>query len=108
MIQVQLPDGTILEHQDSASALDVAAGIGERLAKATIATSVDGTVVDSMRPLADRPICAGSLKLITERDAEALGVMHHGSGSLMARAVMRLLPGRRSGVWSDHRPWILL
>ncbi len=94
MIQVQLPDGNILEHQDSASALDVAAGIGERLAKATIAASIDGTVVDSMRPLADltelRPV---PLKLITERDAEALGVMRHSCAHVMARAVMRLYPG---------------
>ena len=94
MIQVQLPDGTILEHQDSASALDVAAGIGERLAKATIAASINGTVVDSMRPLADltdlRPV---PLKLITERDAEALGVMRHSCAHVVARAVMRLYPG---------------
>ena len=94
MIKVQLPDGTVLEHQDSASALDVAAGIGERLAKATIAASINGTVVDSMRPLADltdvRPV---PLKLITERDAEALGVMRHSCAHVMARAVMRLFPG---------------
>jgi threonyl-tRNA synthetase len=94
MIQVQLPDGNILEHQDSASALDVAAGIGERLAKATIAASINGTVVDSMRPLADltdlRPV---PLKLITERDSEALGVMRHSCAHVMARAVMRLYPG---------------
>ncbi len=94
MIQVQLPDGNVVELQDSASALDVAAGIGERLAKATIAASIDGLVVDSMRPLADltalRPV---PLKLITERDAEALGVMRHSCAHVMARAVMRLFPG---------------
>ena len=94
MIKVQLPDGTLLEHQDSATALDVAAGIGERLAKATIAASISGTIVDSMRPLAEltdlRPV---PLKLITERDAEALGVMRHSCAHVMARAIMRLFPG---------------
>ncbi len=94
MIKVQLPDGTVLEHQDSASALDVAAGIGERLARATVAASINGTVVDSMRPLAVltdlRPV---PLKLITERDAEALGVMRHSCAHVMARAIMRLFPG---------------
>lgn len=94
MIQVQLPDGNVIEHSDSATALDVAAGIGERLAKATIAASIDGTVVDAMRPLAEltshRPV---PLKLITERDAEALGVMRHSCAHVMARAVMRLFPG---------------
>jgi threonyl-tRNA synthetase len=47
-----------------------------------------------MRPLADltdlRPV---PLKLITERDAEALGVMRHSCAHVMARAVMRLYPG---------------
>ncbi|MCX7386776.1 MAG: threonine--tRNA ligase [Planctomycetota bacterium] len=94
MIKVQLPDGTVLEHQDFASALDVAAGIGERLAKATVAASINGKVVDSMRPLADltdlRPV---PLKLITERDAEALGVLRHSCAHVMARAIMRLFPG---------------
>lgn len=94
MIQVKLPDGNILDLPDSASALDVAAGIGERLAKATIAASIDGHIVDSMRPLADltelRPV---PLKLITERDGEALGVMRHSCAHIMARAVMRLFPG---------------
>jgi threonyl-tRNA synthetase len=94
MIKVQLPDGTILEHQDSATALDVASGIGERLARATVAASINGTVVDSMRPLAEltdiRPV---PLKLITERDAEALGVMRHSCAHVMARAIMRLFPG---------------
>lgn len=94
MIQVKLPDGNILDLPDSASALDVAAGIGERLAKATIAASIDGQIVDSMRPLAEltelRPV---PLKLITERDGEALGVMRHSCAHIMARAVMRLFPG---------------
>ena len=72
MIQVQLPDGTILEHSDNATALDVAAGIGERLAMATVAASIEGTIVDAMRPMAEltdlRPV---PLKLVTARDAEA-------------------------------------
>ena len=94
MIQVQLPDGNVIEHSDSATALDVAAGIGERLARATIAASIDGTIVDAMRPLAEltdqRPV---PLRLITERDPEALGVMRHSCAHIMARAVMRLFPG---------------
>ncbi len=94
MIQVQLPDGTVLDQADNASALDVAASIGERLAKATVAASVDGTIADAMRPLAElteqRPV---PLRLLTERDAESLGVMRHSCAHVMARAVMRLYPG---------------
>lgn len=94
MIQVKLPDGTVQEQPAGASALDVAAGISDRLAKATIAASVDGTIVDAWRPLAEvtdqRPI---PVRLLTERDAESLGVMRHSCAHVMARAVMRLFPG---------------
>jgi threonyl-tRNA synthetase len=94
MISVQLPDGTVVEHSDSATALDVANTISERLAKATVAASIDGTIVDAMRPLAEltelRPV---PVKLLTERDADALGVMRHSCAHIMARAVMRLYPG---------------
>jgi threonyl-tRNA synthetase len=94
MIEVQLPDGTLLEKDDHATALDVAAGIGERLAKATVAASIDGKAVDAMQPLADltdkRPV---PLKLLTTRDPEALGVMRHSCAHVMARAIMRLFDG---------------
>ncbi|MGV2336984.1 MAG UNVERIFIED_CONTAM: TGS domain-containing protein [Planctomycetaceae bacterium] len=94
MLQVQLPNGTLVDISPSATALDVAAGIGERLAKSTIAATVDGTVVDCMRPLADltsqRPI---PVRLITERDSEAPGALRHSCAHVMACAVMRLFPG---------------
>ena len=94
MIQVLLPDGTLQEHADEATALDVAVGIGERLAMATMAAEIDGNVVDAMRPL--KQLCEADpipLKLLTTRNAEALGVMRHSCAHVMARAVMRLFPG---------------
>lgn len=94
MLQIQLPDGTVQDHPDNVTALDVAEGIGSRLASSTCAASVNGEIVDAMRPLSeitqDRPV---PLKLLTTRDAEALGVMRHSCAHIMARAVMRLYPG---------------
>ncbi|MEZ6062923.1 MAG: threonine--tRNA ligase [Planctomycetaceae bacterium] len=94
MIEVQLPDGTVLEKPDNVTALDVAAGIGERLAQSTAAASIDGKAVDAMRPLAEltdkRPV---PLTLLTTRDEAALGVMRHSCAHVMARAVMRLYDG---------------
>ncbi len=94
MIQVQLPDGTLLECDDYATALDVAAGISEGLRRVTAAASIDDNVVDAMRPLAEltdlRPI---PLQLLTNRDAEAATVMRHSCAHIMARAVMRLYDG---------------
>ena len=93
MIEIQLPDGTVGEYPDHVTALDVALGIGQRLAAATQAASVDGAIVDATRRLAEtteaRPI---RLRMLTDRDSESLAVMRHSCAHVMARAVMRLFP----------------
>lgn len=94
MIQVQLPDGTLLDKEDHTTALDIAAGISDGLKRSTAAASIEGNIVDAMRPLADltelRPV---PLQLLTTRDAEASTVMRHSCAHLMARAIMRLYEG---------------
>ena len=94
MIQVQLPDGTLLEKDDHVTALDIAAGISDGLKRSTAAASIDDQVVDAMRPLAElteaRPV---ALQLLTTRDTEAAAVMRHSCAHIMARAVMRLYEG---------------
>ncbi|APZ93551.1 threonine--tRNA ligase [Fuerstiella marisgermanici] len=94
MIQVQLPDGNTVEHDDNATALDVAKGISEGLARATAAAVIDGNTVDAMRPLKEltdlRPV---PLQLLTTRDAAAAAVMRHSCAHIMARAIMRLYEG---------------
>lgn len=93
MLQVQLPDGKILECADNASAMDVAMQIGPRLAKATVAARIGDRTVDATRPLSyftdQRPI---PLRLLTDRDPESLDVLRHSCAHVMARAVMRLFP----------------
>ena len=93
MIQVQLPDGSVSEYPEETTPLEIAKQIGARLAKATLAAMINGTVVDATRPLsqfADRqPL---QLRLLTDRDPESLPVLRHSAAHVMARAVMRLYP----------------
>jgi threonyl-tRNA synthetase len=93
MLQVQLPDGKILECADNATAMDVAMQIGARLAKATVAARIGDRTVDATRPMVlfseQRPI---PLRLLTDRDPESLDVLRHSCAHVMARAVMRLFP----------------
>lgn len=93
MLQVQLPDGKILECNDNASAMDVAMQIGPRLAKATVAARIGDRTVDATRPLTtftdQRPV---PLRLLTDRDPESLDVLRHSCAHVMARAIMRLFP----------------
>ncbi|MAG94451.1 MAG: threonine--tRNA ligase [Planctomycetaceae bacterium] len=94
MTQIQLPDGTLKDYPDGSTALDVAEGISEGLARNTIAAEVAGVVFDATRSLDE--VCEASpieLKLLTTRDPEALAVLRHSCAHVMARAVMRLFPG---------------
>lgn len=94
MLEIQLPDGSVVQHSDDASPLSVAESIGSRLAKAVIAAKVGDHVIDATRSLhgfaGKGPI---PLRLLTEKDPEALGVLRHSCAHVMARAIMRLFPG---------------
>lgn len=94
MLSIRLPDGSVVEHPDHATAMDVAQAISPRLASAAVGAIAAGTTVDLMRPLAEvtteRPI---PVQLLTEKDSASLGIMRHSCAHVMARAVMRLWPG---------------
>jgi threonyl-tRNA synthetase len=95
LVSVQLPDGTLQKHPATATAMDVATGISEGLARSVVAAEVDGQIVDATRPLGewsepDHPL---GLKLLTTRDEAALAVLRHSAAHVMARAVMRLFDG---------------
>ncbi|MCE9552865.1 MAG: threonine--tRNA ligase [Planctomycetes bacterium] len=88
MLTITLPDGSSRQYKDQATPFQVAADIGPGLAKAAIAAEIDGRVV-GLDTLLPREGAVG-LKLLTKKDAAALGVMRHSAAHLMARAVMRL------------------
>jgi threonyl-tRNA synthetase len=92
MVTISLPDGSTKEFPEGVRPRDIAEGIGKRLADAAVAAVADGTIVDLDRPLEDGkgPI---ALRLLTNRDREALDVLRHSTAHIMARAIMRLFPG---------------
>lgn len=94
MLAVQLPDGTVHEFAEDATALDVAQKISSRLAQQALGAVAAGTVIDLMKPLREvsdeRPL---PVRILTEKDPQALGILRHSCAHLMARAVMRLFPG---------------
>jgi threonyl-tRNA synthetase len=92
-IRVHLPDGSIKDMPPGSTPGDVAAAIGPGLAKAAVAAVVDDEVVDLMRPLDD----GARLRILTERDAEALPVLRHSAAHVLATAVRALRPGAGIG-----------
>jgi threonyl-tRNA synthetase len=93
-MKVELPDGTALDLDNGATGLDAAAAIGPRLAKAAVAVGVDGEVRDLRLPLNE----GDRIRVITDRDAEALAVLRHSTAHVMAEAVMHLWPGTKVAI----------
>jgi threonyl-tRNA synthetase len=99
-IKIQLPDGSIKEHPQGVSAYDVAHAISPRLADAALVAKVAPIDADGEGELVDlaRPIAADSkLKLLTNKDPEALPVFRHSSAHLLAAAVLELFPETKLG-----------
>ena len=92
-IHVKLPDGSIKEVPKGTTALDIAKSIGQRLADAALAAKSDGDLIDLTRPLEKDT----DLRLLTEKDPEALEVFRHSSAHLLAAAVLELFPETKLG-----------
>ncbi len=92
-VHLKLPDGTIKEVAKGTTALDVAKSISPRLADAALAAKTNGDLIDLTRPL-DKDT---HLRIITERDPEALEVYRHSSAHLLAAAVLELFPETKLG-----------
>jgi threonyl-tRNA synthetase len=92
-IRITLPNGDVLELPRGSTVGDVAAAIGPGLAKAAVAGVVDGETLGLMTPLDDDV----SLRILTERDPEALAVLRHSAAHVLATAVRELRPGAGIG-----------
>jgi threonyl-tRNA synthetase len=92
-IHLKLPDGTTKEIAKGTTALEVAKSISPRLADAALAAKTNGDLIDLTRPLDEDT----DLRIITERDPEALEVYRHSSAHLLAAAVLELFPETKLG-----------
>ena len=91
LIHVTLPDGSELELPAGSTPADVAGRIGRGLARAALVAEVDGRLWDLGRPLEKD----ARLRILTERDPQALEVYRHSTAHLMAQAVQRLFPATK-------------
>ncbi|MHB9054476.1 MAG: threonine--tRNA ligase [Thermoleophilia bacterium] len=93
-MKVTLPDNSVIELDDGASALDAARKVGARLAKAAVAATVNGERVDLSHQLAD----GDSIGIVTEDSPEGLEIMRHSAAHVLASAVMDLYHGTQLGI----------
>jgi threonyl-tRNA synthetase len=92
-IHVKLPDGSVKDVPAGTTALDIAKSISPRLADAALVAKTNGDLIDLTKPLEKDT----DLKLLTEKDPEALEVYRHSSAHLLAAAVLELFPETKLG-----------
>ena len=89
MPRITLPDGSVKSFDAPLSVAQVAASIGQGLARAALAGRVDGHLVDTSYLI----VQDASLAIVTARDEEALELLRHDAAHVMAQAVQELYPG---------------
>ena len=93
-ITVTLPDGSSRSVPAGTTARDVAEGISPRLAQAALGAVVDGKLVDLAHPLQRD----ATVRIVTDKSAEALPLYRHSTAHLLAAAVTNLFPGVQCGI----------
>jgi len=89
VIEVLLPDGSVRTLDEGASALDLAAQIGARLAKDALAATVNGDLTDLTKPLPP----GATVSIVTPASDLGREVLRHSTAHVLAQAVTRLWPG---------------
>ena len=85
---ITLPDNSQRLFEQPVSVQDVAASIGQGLARAALAGKVDGKLVDTSYVIDHDAL----LSIITDKDPEGLEVIRHSTAHLLAQAVKELFP----------------
>ncbi len=88
-ITVSLPDGSTRTLGPGATGTDLAAAIGQRLARAAVAVVVDGQPADLTAPLPD----GARAEVVTEGSQSGREVLRHSTAHVLAQAVLDLWPG---------------
>src|SRR6516225_4579532 len=109
-IHITLPDGSVKDVPKGTTAADIARGISPRLESAAFAAKVysnNGPLANFGDPVDDggylidlrRPIEQSvKLKILTDKDPDALFVFRHSAAHLLAAAVMELYPNVKLGI----------
>ena len=85
-ITITLPDDSTRELPTGATAADLAAAIGKRLAADALVAEVDGSLVDLSTPLED----GARVAIVTPTTDDGREVLRHSTSHVLAQAVLAL------------------
>ncbi|MCX6234177.1 MAG: threonine--tRNA ligase [Bacteroidetes bacterium] len=94
MINITFPDHSVKQYPEGVTAIDIASGISEGLARRVLSAKINGEVWDASRPLYHD----STFRLLTWDDEEGKATMWHSSAHLMAEAIESLYPGVKFGI----------
>jgi threonyl-tRNA synthetase len=88
-LNITLPDGSVRQLDDGATALDLAKDISEGLARVVVVAKVNGETRDLQLPLAD----GDKVELLKADTPEGLDTLRHSAEHVLATAVIKLFDG---------------
>ena len=88
-IAITLPDGSVRDFDRPVTGAEIAASIGQRLAKDALAVKIDGEVKDLTTTITRN----AKIEIVTRNHADALEVIRHDAAHVLAEAVQELYPG---------------
>ena len=88
-VTVMLPDGSSRELPEGATAADLAADIGKRLAKDAVIATIDGEERDLVTPLPEN----ADVAIVTADSERGRYTIRHSTAHVLAQAVLDLFPG---------------
>ncbi len=98
-LQVFLPDESRRELAEGATAGDLAASVGARLAREAVAARVNGELLDLSVALRD----GDHVAIVTGESDDGRDVIRHSTAHVMAQAVTRLWPGAHLAIGPSVR-----
>jgi len=91
MAKVTLPDGSIFEITNGATAKQLAEQIDPRLLKAAVAAQINGELADLSTPINGR----AKVQIITDEESEGLKIIRHSCAHIMAEAICSIWPNTK-------------
>ncbi len=93
-IDIKLPDGSIRNYDSPVTGYQIAESIGPRLLKDAICIEIDNTFKDLSFSITEN----NTVRIVTNKDLDALHILRHSSAHILAQAVLNIYPDAQFGV----------
>ena len=93
-IDITLPDGSVRNYDSPVTGFQIAESIGPRLLKDAICIEINNSFKDLSYEVSND----NNVRIITNKDLDALHILRHSSAHILAQAVLNLYPDAQFGV----------